>query len=77
MAYVLAVEERERVTLLGRLGVEKNPRDDLDEFLGVKSWLLPGQQPRPVVVREPGVPDWWVDDAEASQSFLRSMGIQL
>jgi hypothetical protein len=77
VAYVLAVEERTQMSQLVALGVEKDPRDALDELFGVKAWTLPGQQARPVVVREPGTPDWWEGPEEASNSFLSAMGIRL
>lgn len=77
MSYALQVEERERYALLGALGVDKDPRATLDQALSVRSWALPGEQPRPVVARPRGVPDWWEGDDQASQSFLQAMGIKL
>ena len=77
MVYALQIEQTERRGLLAALGVEKDARDALDEPLGVRSWPLPGQRPRPVVVREPGVPDWWAGDAEASASMMAALGVRL
>lgn len=49
-----------------------------DNALNVRSWPSPGTDGTdPGVVRDPGMPDWWTDDEDASQSFLRSMGVQL
>jgi hypothetical protein len=77
--YALQIEQAERLALLGALGVDKNPRDALDEPLAVKSWPLPGQRPAPVAAapREPGAPPWWAGEEEASESFLKAMGVKL
>ena len=63
--------------MLGALGVEKDPRQRLEQDYLMGSWTVPGAVPRPVVVRERGVPDWWEGPEQASQSFLQSMGVQL
>jgi len=47
-----------------------------DVRLGVAGWGLPGSVPREVV-REEGAPWWWESEAEASDSFLASMGVVL
>ena len=77
LVYATMVDQAERRELLTALRVERDPRDALDEPLAVKSWPLPGATPRPVRAREPGVPDWWVDDADASDTFLAAMGVRL
>jgi hypothetical protein len=79
--YALRIEQAERRLLLAVLGVDKDPRDDLDEPLGVRSWPLPGarlQPPRPAsVAREVGAPVWWAGDEDASAGFARALGVRL
>lgn len=51
-------------------------RRSLDLALGVTSWPGPvGVRPRRDPAIPDSVPDWWRGDEEASQSFLREMGI--
>lgn len=53
-----------------------DPRGDLDRWLETGLWRALGVQARyQEVEREPGAPDWWHGDEEASQSFFRSMDI--
>jgi hypothetical protein len=65
------------MAMLGALGVEKDPRERLEQDYAAAAFVVPGQQPRVVKPKAHGVPDWWVDDAEASQSFLKAMGVKL
>ena len=57
-------------------------RANLDSALGVSIWPIPGRGTRrrvstPVQSEVPaGAPTWWHGDEEASQSFLREMGVQ-
>jgi hypothetical protein len=55
-----------------------DPRSELDVPLMVNTWHVPGEQ-RPDVEGETveGAPSWWRGDEEASQSFIREMGIKL
>jgi hypothetical protein len=39
----------------------------------VTKWQLPGGEYVPL--RETGEPSWWYGDEDASQSFMRSMGV--
>jgi hypothetical protein len=53
------------------------PRRRLDSTLDVAHWSVPGRGPtaRQRLRREnPGAPDWWYGDEDASQSFLTEMG---
>jgi len=52
-------------------------RRRFDEQLGVAGWTVPGQKVREPAAREPGAPLWWVDEEEASASFMKSMGVVL
>ncbi len=54
----------------------RDPRGELDRNLEVGSWRVPGWDG---LARElpDGAPAWWRGDEEASQSFLRAMGVQL
>lgn len=49
----------------------------LDSMLGVPGWALPGQETRSVPSRDPSAPWWWESAEEASDSFLKSMGVAL
>lgn len=55
------------------------PRDEyVDGPLGVDAWPQPGVREKPVAADvPPGAPAWWKGEEEASQSFLRSMGVKL
>lgn len=50
-------------------------RRSFDNELGTASWLTPGRQVDPGNGKDPGAPDWWVNEEDASQSFLNSMGV--
>lgn len=52
-------------------------RARFDNSLGVSRWQTPGMPVRPQKERPAGAPDWWVDDEEASGSFLASQGVVL
>lgn len=57
-------------------------RREFDFELGVSAWgVLPGKAVEPAAPRvtEDGlkIPSWWVDDEEASQSFLNGQGVAL
>lgn len=53
---------------------KKDPRKDLDRLLGVARWQPLGGTSRPSNVPD-DAPVWWAGDEEASQSFLRGMGL--
>lgn len=52
-------------------------RRAFDRSLLVAQWRSPyqGEQGRNDI--EPGAPDWWAGDDDASASFLSSMGVNL
>ena len=52
-------------------------RRSLDVSLGVDGWAVPGRESRSAKPRDPGAPWWWKDAEDASQGFLRSMGVRL
>lgn len=52
-------------------------RARFDNSLGVLRWQTPGTAVRPQKDRPVGAPDWWVDDEEASCSFLAAQGVIL
>jgi hypothetical protein len=54
-----------------------DPRGDLDRWLEIGSWPTPAMRRTSYddEQREPGAPDWWHGDEEASQTFFKSMGI--
>lgn len=49
----------------------------LDSMLSVAGWAVPGSGPKRVKARDPKAPWWWVDAEDASDSFLKSMGVTL
>lgn len=54
------------------------PRRGLDRTLGVASWSVPGKGPtarQRMREEQPGAPDWWYGDEDASQAFLAEMGV--
>lgn len=53
---------------------EPNRRAELNSQLRVGDWAAPGQVVSP---QRRGVPSWWTSEEEASDSFLKSMGIKL
>ena len=69
--------------MLQRLDVKdgenaEDVRRKFDGDLGVGGWVIPGREEaaaqRP---RIEGAPAWWVDDEEASSSFLKAQGVIL
>lgn len=52
-------------------------RARFDNSLGIVRWQTPGAVVRPQKDRPAGAPDWWVDDEEASNSFLAAQGVVL
>jgi len=48
-----------------------------DALLSVAGWALPGASSITAVAREEGAPWWWEGEQDASESFLRSMGVTL
>jgi len=51
-------------------------RQELDRALAVTTWPVPGTARASRRRREePRAPAWWEGDEEASQTFLRSMGV--
>lgn len=54
----------------------KDHRGELDAALGVAGWGTPLGR-RYMIERPEGAPLWYVGEEEASQSFLRAMGVGL
>lgn len=62
--------------------IDNIPNDDkwertyeqLQSELGVLGWSTPGR-PKIHYEREEGAPAWWHGDEEASQGFLKQMGV--
>lgn len=54
-----------------------NAREMLDAQLGVDDWRIPGvaATSRPAGVPT-GAPTWWRGDEDASQAFMREMGVR-
>lgn len=52
-------------------------RAAFDNSLSVARWKVVRDAPDHEDGRDPLAPDWWTDDTEASQSFLRAQGVQL
>lgn len=52
-------------------------RRRFDGQLGVRAWTTPGTREKPVQPRDPKAPWWWDGAEDASQTFLRSMGVNL
>jgi hypothetical protein len=51
-------------------------RKKFDNELGVAGWGTPGAPMKAEFdERDPDAPSWWVDDEDASQTFLSSMGV--
>lgn len=55
----------------------EDARKVLDDMLMVGGWTVPGLEPRQVKPRDPRAPWWWTTGEDASDSFLRSMGVTL
>lgn len=52
----------------------------LDEELAVRFWGIPGGsriEEAVIPEREPGAPDWWYGEEDASASFLKAQGVVL
>lgn len=52
-------------------------RLQFDGRLGVSGWAIPGRSVTQVELRDPAAPWWWQSAEEASDSFLKSMGVVL
>jgi len=52
-------------------------RRQFDGQLGVSSWAAPGRPMTEPEPRDAGAPWWWQGAEEASDSFLKSMGVIL
>jgi hypothetical protein len=68
--------------MLQRLQVRENEKPDtarrrFDGQLDVRAWATPGSETREPDPLEPGAPWWWSGAEDASQSFLKSMGVTL
>lgn len=55
----------------------QDARKVLDSMLSVAGWAVPGSEPVQVAPRDPKAPWWWVDEEDASQSFLAAVGVSL
>ena len=55
----------------------EDARKVLDLTLSVAGWAVPGSEPKPVKTRDPKAHWWWTDAEDASESFLKSMGVSL
>lgn len=55
----------------------EDARKALDSMLAVGAWTVPGREPRVVKPRDPKAPWWWTDAEDASDSFLKTMGVTL
>lgn len=55
----------------------EDARKVLDDMLSVGGWTVPGSEPRKVKPRDPKAPWWWTTAEDASDSFLKSMGVTL
>lgn len=60
----------------GKGQTPEQARKALDGMLEVSGWASPGHEPRRSP-RDPGTPWWWESPEEASDSFLKSMGVVL
>lgn len=57
-----------------------DPWAEVNRVLEVERWPTPLYRPQPrapLPPEEEWAPEWWAGDEEASQSFLRSMGVRL
>lgn len=52
-------------------------RKRFDGQLGVAAWPLPGQPLKEIEPQDPGAPWWWQGAEEASDGFLKAMGVSL
>jgi hypothetical protein len=69
--------------MLTRLAVRDNETPDrarqrFDGQLGVRNWATPtAPHKEPDQTRDPKAPWWWEGAEDASQTFLKSMGVNL
>lgn len=68
--------------MLSRLRVRKGQTPDearrsFDGMLGVSSWGSLVTERREAPDRDPNAPWWWYGEEEASDTFLKSMGVVL
>lgn len=68
--------------MVQRLPVRENEKPDtarkrFDGQLGVRNWAMPGNEQHEPEPRDPKAPWWWDSAEDASQSFLKSMGVTL
>ena len=68
MVQRLAVRERE---------TPERARQRFDGQLSVRAWATPGTERQTATPRDPKAPWWWEGAEDASQTFLRSMGVNL
>jgi hypothetical protein len=54
----------------------EDARRSLESMLRIR-WTVPGRGRRSVEARDPRAPWWWHSAEEASDSFLKSMGVVL
>lgn len=53
----------------------QRPRRELDNLLEVDTWGVLSMPKQQQPTRDPSAPAWWRSDEDASQSFLRAMGV--
>ncbi|MDX2759136.1 hypothetical protein PV729_45160 [Streptomyces europaeiscabiei] len=69
--------------MIARLPVRENEQPDtarrrFDGQLGVRTWATPSTELKaPDPARDPKAPWWWDGAEDASQTFLKSMGVTL
>jgi hypothetical protein len=69
--------------MIARLPVRENEQPDtarkrFDGQLGVRNWATPSTELKtPDPTRDPKAPWWWDGPEDASQTFLKSMGVNL
>lgn len=68
--------------MVQRLGVRENEKPDtarkrFDGQLGVRNWTTPSTETKEPEPRDPKAPWWWDGPEDASQTFLKSMGVNL
>lgn len=49
----------------------------LDDMLSVAGWAVPGSGPKKVKARDPKAPWWWTTSEDASETFLKAVGVSL
>lgn len=68
--------------MIQRLPVRENETPDrarkrFDGQLGVRNWATPSTEAKEPAPRDPKAPWWWEGAEDASQTFLKSMGVTL